>query len=508
MTDLMNIKGYIVTADIQKAFDSLDHDFLLATLEKFNFGKNFIEWIKIIITDQESCVFNGGSSTGYFPLQRGCRQGDPISAYLFILAFEVLLETIRANENIKGIPILEHVFKLSAYADDTTFFVNNTRSIEELFLTFNKFSCYSGLKLNASKSEICGIGAKKGDVVDLCGAKCLNLESEAIKILGVYFSYNKSLMDDKNFLTVITKIENTLFLWRKRSLTLEGRILVFKSLAFSKIIYISYLTDLPTSLINQLQSIQANFIWQGKKSKIRHVSLIGDYGDGGLKNVDIKSKMSSLRLAWIKRLFDKNFHPYKVIPLHMFSLLNSNGYFFFPNVNFSKKHFNYPKFYVNLLKEWTDIASKDPKLPSIALSEILWQNSRITINYKTIYFKDFSAKGINNVLHLFDSNGALYSWSVFQKKYDISDHLFLKWYQLCHAIPDDWKKMIKIDGGRCSHNVFPEQHFTFGGRMLSLAMLDSKTLYFIQMKNIFKAPTSQNNLDNLLDKKLSGLTYI
>ena len=86
------------------------------------------------------------------------------------------------------------------------FFVNDTRSIEELFLTFNKFSCYSGLKLNASKSEICGIGAKKGDVVDLCGAKCLNLESEAIKILGVYFSYNKSLMDDKNFLTVITKI--------------------------------------------------------------------------------------------------------------------------------------------------------------------------------------------------------------------------------------------------------------------------------------------------------------
>ena len=53
------------------------------------------------------------------------------------------------------------------------------------------------------------------------------------------------------------------------------------------------------------------------------------------------------------------------------------------------------------------------------------------------------------------------------------------------------KKMIKIDGGRCLHNVFPEQHFTFGGRMLSLAMLDSKTLYSFQIKNIFKAPTSQ-----------------
>ena len=61
--------------------------------------------------------------------------------------------------------------------------------------------------------------------------------------------------------------------------------------------------------------------------------------------------------------------------------------------------------------------------------------------------------------------------------------------------------MIKIDGGRCLHNVFPGQHFTFGGRMLSLNMLDSKTLDSFKMKNIFKAPTLQNYLDNLLNKR-------
>ena len=102
-------------------------------------------------------------------------------------------------------------------------------SVKELFLTFNKFSFYSGLKLNASKSEICGIGAKKGETVDLFGAKCINLENDTIKILGVYFSYDKNLMDDKNFLTIITKIESTLALWRKRLLTLEVRILSFPS---------------------------------------------------------------------------------------------------------------------------------------------------------------------------------------------------------------------------------------------------------------------------------------
>ena len=74
---------------------------------------------------------------------------------------------IRANKEIRGISILEYVFKLSAYADDATFFVSDILSIKELFATFNLFSSHSGLRLNTSKTEICGVGAKKGDSVDL-----------------------------------------------------------------------------------------------------------------------------------------------------------------------------------------------------------------------------------------------------------------------------------------------------------------------------------------------------
>ena len=67
-----NINGYMVTIDIEKAFDTLDHDFLLNVLEKIGFGNNFITWIKIILSNQESCVINGGSTTKYFKLEKRC----------------------------------------------------------------------------------------------------------------------------------------------------------------------------------------------------------------------------------------------------------------------------------------------------------------------------------------------------------------------------------------------------------------------------------------------------
>ena len=80
--DSLQIEGYLVTVDIEKAFDSLNHTFLLATLKKFGFGENFIQWITILLKNQESCVVNGGTTTGYFNLERGARQGISHSCIL------------------------------------------------------------------------------------------------------------------------------------------------------------------------------------------------------------------------------------------------------------------------------------------------------------------------------------------------------------------------------------------------------------------------------------------
>ena len=191
MTEKLNLEGFIVAMDLEKAFDSVSHLFLISSLKRFGFGKNFIDWIQILINKQESCVLNAGTTTSYFQLCRGTRQGDPISPYLFILVLEILFIIIKSNKKIKGIEIFDHCYLYTAYADDTTFFLKDKESIKELIKMFALFSNFSGLKPNFSKCEIAGIGVLKSVKVAVCGMKCVDLTKETLKIVGVNFSYNK-----------------------------------------------------------------------------------------------------------------------------------------------------------------------------------------------------------------------------------------------------------------------------------------------------------------------------
>ena len=83
ITSVLKLNGMWVTADIQKAFDSVNHQFLTLALKRYGFGKTFIKWIKTLLNNQESCIINGGITTKYFKLDKGTHQGDPISAYFF-----------------------------------------------------------------------------------------------------------------------------------------------------------------------------------------------------------------------------------------------------------------------------------------------------------------------------------------------------------------------------------------------------------------------------------------
>ena len=108
-----------------------------------------------------------------------------------------------------------------------------------------------------------------------------------------------------NFQSHIVKIKSVLRLWRMRNVTIEGKVLVFKSLAISKIVHLSVITVVPHAIINKLSSIIRNFIWNRKNLRIKHSTLLKSYEDGGLKDVEIFTKVISLQCSWIKRLYNE-----------------------------------------------------------------------------------------------------------------------------------------------------------------------------------------------------------
>ena len=163
ISDWFNIEEF----DIKKAFESFDHDFLNSFLRKFGFGKNSITWIDIVI--------NREATTQYFYLERVALQGDPISAYVFLLKLEILFLLIKKHLKITGIEIFEHCFLCTAYVDDTAFFLKDSQSIAYLVELFNPFSVFSGLKPNLTKCEIGGTGALKGVQLAVCSMKCIDL---------------------------------------------------------------------------------------------------------------------------------------------------------------------------------------------------------------------------------------------------------------------------------------------------------------------------------------------
>ena len=100
-----NKPGILFFIDFEKAFDSLEWDFLNKCLELFNFGPEFIRWVNIFYKNIQSCVINNGLCCEYFNIERGVRQGDPLSPFLFVTAVEILGSAIRNKDSIKGIDI-------------------------------------------------------------------------------------------------------------------------------------------------------------------------------------------------------------------------------------------------------------------------------------------------------------------------------------------------------------------------------------------------------------------
>lgn len=130
--DKENIPGLIMFLDFKKAYDSVEQSFITKAMETMNFWEDIIRWVKLLYTDIKSCVINNGFSSTWLDVQRGVRQGDPLSSSLFIIGLEVLSAKIRSDTNIRGLEVYNKTHKLSMYADDMTSLLSDVASAEKM----------------------------------------------------------------------------------------------------------------------------------------------------------------------------------------------------------------------------------------------------------------------------------------------------------------------------------------------------------------------------------------
>ena len=133
-TEVKNKNGLLMLIDFEKAFDSIFWKFMYNILQLFGFSESFICWIKLMNTDFNVSILQAVVKSDFFPIERGCKQGDPIAPYLFLLCGQILHYMIEVNVEIKGIIIDSVEIKMAQFADNTTLVLDGSHSSLTLLL--------------------------------------------------------------------------------------------------------------------------------------------------------------------------------------------------------------------------------------------------------------------------------------------------------------------------------------------------------------------------------------
>ena len=286
-TDRNNIPGVLLFLDFEKAFDSIEWNFIFKTLELYNFGPEFQRWIKILYTEPSAVIKLNGWLSKDITLSRGIRQGCPISALLFILATEMLSLHIKQDDMLKGIKIKAdeklHEIRISQYADDTTLFLKDQYQVSHALKLIQEFCDVAGPNLNVNKTEGLFIGNIKNINIQIGNIKWTK---NSIRYLGIYIGHNIKENHKLNWENKLDEMQKLLDNWRKRDLTLFGKVSIVKSLAIPKLIFSATMLDIPDAMIKQINKIIYNFIWNGR-DRICRKTLIGKIEDGGINMIDI-----------------------------------------------------------------------------------------------------------------------------------------------------------------------------------------------------------------------------
>ena len=208
-----------------------------------------------------------------------------------------------------------------------------------------------------------------------------------------------------------------------------------------------------------------------------------------------------MQLSWVKRLYDNNFHPWKIIPTYLFSNLASN-YVFYPNLSTQKLKglHSLPIFYRNIVKFWCEVSSASPITSSGILSECIFNNALILIANKAIRCNFFGNNKVLHVIDLFDDEGTALPWEIFKNLHKLPHNVYFKWLQLIDSIPEKWRNIIKIDKGRSRIFCDLNPHLIVNAKNFPIKKLSSQEFYKIFINAKSRLPTSQIYIINLLSQ--------
>nr|KAJ0224075.1 hypothetical protein LSAT_V11C200069590 [Lactuca sativa] len=297
--------------EFNKAFDSVNWEYLDHIQMQLGFGEKWRRWIQSCLKTPTLSVLVNGSPTKEFGMGRGIRQGDPLSPFLFLIAMEglhIVMEEACAKGIFKGMQVPNSEVRIShlLYADDALFVGEwSDENIKNLARILRCFHVSSGLKVNFNKSRIFGIGVDRQEVSRLVEPLGCKPSDFPFTYLGVPIGANMKYK--RHWMLVIEKFQSRLNIWKSKTLSLGGRLTLAKAVLGSLPTFYFSLFVAPTGVIKKLENIRRRFLWGGtdEKKRINWVawqSVTAPKEIGGLGMGSLRALNLSLITKWKWRL--------------------------------------------------------------------------------------------------------------------------------------------------------------------------------------------------------------